>query len=197
MLENYKYYGKTFKKERAKTTSSNKSKQTSSKKKNPTKNELILRKEKEIIKESLYTEPTNKIVENDLSIENKTEIARENVEQPQKELTQSERNAKFEHEIASAFDKFINDFGKYYNYPELKARTFTYNLSCYLNNTMYKSEYISGDFENRHESVNLGSDFDLFIMRLPIHFRDDYNTNYDTQYKIQLTHTPKGTTVNF
>ena len=124
-----------------------------------------------------------------------SDLISKNIKPPQKELTQGERNAKFEHEMSIAFDKFINNFGEYYKHTQLKDRTFTYNLSCYLNNSMYKSEYISGDFENGYEGVNLGRDFDSFMMRLPIHFRDDYDTNYDMRYKIQLTHTPKGTTV--
>lgn len=257
LLENYKYYGKYLRKGRTKKTSSNNEKQTTkNKKSSKAKQEPTLRKEKGIIKESLYNEPENKL---DLKIvglilgiffvlivfisnlgSNDTNLMKElpqnevtsetqvlNTESeepvdseesdnytieehynktdenyispkvitPKKPLTQDERNTIFEKEMSIAFDKFINNFGEYYKYPQLKDRTFTYNLSCYLNNSMYKSEYISGDFENRYEGVNLGRDFDSFMMRLPIHFRDDYNTNYDMRYKIQLTHTPKGTTV--
>lgn len=252
LLKNYKYYGKSFRKERTKKTSSNQEKQTTkkNKKSSKAKQEPTLRKEKGIIKESLYNEPENKL---DLKIvglilgiffvlivfisnlgSNDTNLMKElpqnevtsetqvldteseesdnytieehynktdenyistKVVTPKKPLTKEERNTIFEKEMSIAFDKFINNFGEYYKYPQLKDRTFTYNLSCYLNNSMYKSEYISGDFENGYEGVNLGRDFDSFMMSLPIHFRDDYDTNYDMRYKIQLTHTPKGTTV--
>lgn len=277
LLENYKYYGKYFRKERTKKTSSNKSSQKYSNQENQntsknnndstTQSKPNFNEEKGIINESLYIRPNelefrakvfiavyiilfvimcrvldnnnnytwqepslkevttqtqpqdnseyvenidkeaddeeneDEVVEDDsffydeILTKEESDLIGKNIKPPQKELTQGERNAKFEHEMSIAFDKFINYFGEYYKYPQLKDRTFTYNLSCYLNNSMYKSEYISGDFESEYEGVNLGRDFDSFMMSLPIHFRDDYNSNYDMRYKIQLTHTPKGTTV--
>ena len=113
----------------------------------------------------------------------------------QKPVTEEERIAKFEREMAKAFDNYINNYGQYYDYPQLKDRTFIYKLSCYLNNSMYKSEYISGDFENGYEGVNLGRDFDSFMMSLPIYFRDDAKINHEMRYKMRVTHTPQGTTV--
>ena len=276
LLENYKYYGKSFRKERTKNTSSNKSrqkysnqeKQTTSKNNNDSnaQRETNFNEEKGIINESLYIRPNelensakvfiavyiilfvilcrvldnnnnytwqepslkevttqtqtqdnseyvenidnetddeeseDEVIEEDsfydeILTKDESDLISKNIKPPQKELSQGERNTIFEKEMSIAFDKFINNFGEYYKYPQLKDRTFTYNLFCYLNNSMYKSEYISGDFENGYEGVNLGRDFDSFMMSLPIHFRDDYNTNYDMRYKIQLTHTPKGTTV--
>ena len=113
----------------------------------------------------------------------------------QKPLTEEERIAKFEKEMSKAFNNYINNYGQYYDYPQLKDRTFIYKLSCYLNNSMYKSEYISGDFENGYEGVNLGRDFDSFMMSLPIYFRDDAKINHEMRYKMRVTHTPQGTTV--
>ncbi len=38
----------------------------------------------------------------------------------QKPLTESERIAKFEKEMSKAFDNYINNYGQYYDYSQLK-----------------------------------------------------------------------------
>lgn len=153
---------------------------------------------------SEYTETTlnenkNEIIEQnsyaDNNISEKSDLTNTNITPPKRELSQSERIANFENEMARAFDDFISKHGQYYGYAHLKDRTFTYNLSSYLNNNLYKSEYISGDFKERYEGMSLGREFESFMMGLPISFRDDYKTNFELRYKMQLTHTPNGTTI--
>ena len=113
----------------------------------------------------------------------------------QKPLTEKERITKFEKEMAKAFDNYINNYGQYYDYPQLKDRTFTVEISSYLNNTLYRCNYINGDFAHEYEGSNLYRDFESFMLGLPIYFRDDAQTNNEMRYKMQVTHTPQGTTV--
>ena len=113
----------------------------------------------------------------------------------QKPLTESERIAKFEKEMSKAFDNYINNYGQYYDYSQLKDRTFTVEISSYLNNTLYRCKYINGDFTHEYEGSNLYRDFESFILGLPIYFRDDAKTNNEMRYKMRVTHTPQGTTV--
>lgn len=113
----------------------------------------------------------------------------------QKPLTEEERIAKFEKEMAKAFDNYINNYGQYYDYPQLKDRTFTVEISSYLNNTLYRCKYINGDFVHEYEGANLYRDFESFMLGLPIYFRDDAQTNYEMRYKMRVTHTPQGTSV--
>lgn len=140
----------------------------------------------EVIEQNSYTDNVT---------DNKNDLTSTNITPPKKELSQSERIANFENEMAKAFDDFINKHGQYYGYEQLKDRTFTYNLSSYLNNNLYKSEYLSGDFKERYEGMSLGREFESFMMGLPISFRDDYKTNFELRYKMQLTHTPNSTTI--
>ena len=113
----------------------------------------------------------------------------------QKPLTESERIAKFEKEMSKAFDNYINNYGQYYDYSQLKDRTFTVEISSYLNNTLYRCKYINGDFTHEYEGSNLYRDFESFMLGLPIYFRDDAKTNNEMRYKMRVTHTPQGTTV--
>ena len=113
----------------------------------------------------------------------------------QKPLTEEERIAKFEKEMTKTFDDYINAYGRYYDYPQLKDRTFTVDISSYLNNSLYSCKYISGDFEQQYEASKLYFDFESLMRGLPIYFRDDAKTNYEMRYKMQVTHTPQGTTV--
>ena len=113
----------------------------------------------------------------------------------QKPLTESERIAKFEKEMSKAFDNYINNYGQYYDYSQLKDRTFTVEISSYLNNTLYRCKYINGDFVHEYEGANLYRDFESFMLGLPIYFRDDAKTNNEMRYKMRVTHTPQGTTV--
>lgn len=113
----------------------------------------------------------------------------------QKPLTEEERIAKFEKEMAKAFDDYINSYGRYYDYPQLKDRTFTVDILSYLNNSLYSCKYIKGDFQEQYEGNNLYRDFESMMRGLPIYFRDDAKTNYEMRYKMQVTHTPQGTTV--
>lgn len=113
----------------------------------------------------------------------------------QKPLTEEERIAKFEKEMAKAFDDYINSYGRYYDYPQLKNKTFTVDILSYLNNSLYSCKYIKGDFQEQYEGNNLYRDFESMMRGLPIYFRDDAKTNYEMRYKMQVTHTPQGTTV--
>lgn len=112
----------------------------------------------------------------------------------QKTLTEEERIAKFEKEMAKAFDDYINSYGRYYDYPQLKDKTFTVDILSYLNNSLYSCKYIKGDFQEQYEGNNLYRDFESMMRGLPIYFRDDAK-NYEMRYKMQVTHTPQGTTV--
>lgn len=113
----------------------------------------------------------------------------------QKPLTEEERIAKFEKEMTKTFDDYINAYGRYYDYPQLKDRTFTVDISSYLNNSLYSCKYICGDFEQQYEASKLYFDFESLMRGLPIYFRDDAKTNYEMRYKMRVTHTPQGTTV--
>ena len=113
----------------------------------------------------------------------------------QKPVTEEERIAKFEREMAKAFDDYINAYGRYYDYPQLKDRTFTVDISSYLNNSLYSCKYISGDFEQQYEASKLYFDFESLMRGLPIYFRDDAKINHEMRYKMRVTHAPQGTTV--
>lgn len=113
----------------------------------------------------------------------------------QKPLTEEERIAKFEKEMSKAFDNYINSYGRYYDYPQLKDKTFTVDILSYLNNSLYSCKYIKGDFQEQYEGNNLYRNFESMMRGLPIYFRDDAKTNYEMRYKMRITHTPQGTTV--
>lgn len=113
----------------------------------------------------------------------------------QKPLTEEERIAKFEKEMSKAFNNYINNYGQYYDYPQLKDRTFTVDILSYLNNSLYSCKYIKGDFQEQYEGNNLYRDFESMMRGLPIYFRDDAKINHEMRYKMRVTHTPQGTTV--
>ena len=138
-------------------------------------------------KEAKYVEKEQEAKEEPEKVEVKTV--------QQKPLTEKERITKFEKEMARAFDNYINNYGQYYDYPQLKDRTFTVEISSYLNNTLYRCNYINGDFAHEYEGSNLYRDFESFMLGLPIYFRNDAQTNNEMRYKMQVTHTPQGTTV--
>lgn len=140
-------------------------------------------------------EPTPKSVVEHFEESNNEPIEEEVKPVKQKVLTEQERIALFEKEMSNAFDNYINNYGQYYDYPQLKDRTFTVEISSYLNNTLYRCKYINGDFTHEYDGSNLYRDFESFMLGLPIYFRDDAKTNYEMRYKMRVTHTPQGTTV--